>query len=273
MITVSLCMIVKNEEQTLERCLASVKDIIDEVIIVDTGSTDRTKELAAKWTSKVFDFPWNDDFATARNFSFAQATMDYILWLDADDILLQEDLEKFIHLKETLDPSVDTVSMDYACTFDDRGSLLLSVRRYRLLRREKNFKWYGVIHEDLDVSGIGYDSDIVVTHRQIHTRTDRNLRIYENLLASGMILGTRDMLHYATELYQFQEYEKAIEYYLKFIRVKDTPLEHKIYACVQLSYCYHHIGNQERELQFIFKSFEYDVPHPESCNRVGHYFL
>lgn len=273
MITISLCMIVKNEEQTLERCLTSVKDMIDEVIIVDTGSTDRTKELAAKWTAKVFDFPWSNDFAAARNYSFAQATMDYILWLDADDLLLPGDLEKLIHLKENLDPSVDAVSMDYACAFDDRGSLILSVRRYRLLRREKKFKWNGIVHEDLAVNGISYDSDIVVTHRQIHPQSDRNLRIYENLLASGKTLGTRDLLHYATELYQSRDYEKAIEYYLKFIRAKEASIEQKIQASIQLSYCYHHIGNQERELQYIFKSFEYDVPHPESCCQVGHFFL
>lgn len=70
MITVSLCMIVKNEEDILARCLDSLKGLMDEIIIVDTGSTDRTKEIAANYTDKIYDFSWCDDFAAARNFFF-----------------------------------------------------------------------------------------------------------------------------------------------------------------------------------------------------------
>ena len=70
MITISLCMIVKNEEDTLERCLSCVNGIADEIIVVDTGSSDRTKEIAARFTDLVFDYEWKDDFGAARNFSF-----------------------------------------------------------------------------------------------------------------------------------------------------------------------------------------------------------
>ena len=66
MITISLCMIVKNEEKILARCLDSIADLVDEIIIVDTGSTDRTREIAARYTDKIFDFPWRDDFAGAQ---------------------------------------------------------------------------------------------------------------------------------------------------------------------------------------------------------------
>ncbi|MER2072437.1 MAG: glycosyltransferase family 2 protein, partial [Psychrobacillus sp.] len=86
MITISLCMIVKNEEEVIGRCLASVKDIVDEINIVDTGSTDQTKEIVKQYTNRIFDFKWIDDFAAARNYSFEQATKEYILWLDADDV-------------------------------------------------------------------------------------------------------------------------------------------------------------------------------------------
>ena len=75
MITVSLCMIVKNEEDVLARCLQSAAGVADEIIVVDTGSTDRTKEIARREGAKVFDYPWADDFAAARNYSFDQATM------------------------------------------------------------------------------------------------------------------------------------------------------------------------------------------------------
>ena len=69
MITISLCMIVKNEERVLKRCLDSVRDLVDEIIIVDTGSTDATKRIAAGYTDKIYDFTWNDDFSAARNFA------------------------------------------------------------------------------------------------------------------------------------------------------------------------------------------------------------
>ena len=70
MITISLCMIVKNEEKILARCLDSVADLMDEIIIVDTGSADRTKDIAARYTKHIYDFQWVDDFSAARNYAF-----------------------------------------------------------------------------------------------------------------------------------------------------------------------------------------------------------
>src|SRR5262249_6546699 len=80
---VSLCMIVKNEEHNLPDCLGSVRDLVDEVVVVDTGSNDRTKEVAAGLGAKVFDFPWCDSFAAARNESLAHASGDWAFWMDA----------------------------------------------------------------------------------------------------------------------------------------------------------------------------------------------
>ena len=69
--TISLCMIVRNEEESLERCLESARNVADEIIIVDTGSTDGTIDIAKRYTQKVYEFPWIDDFAAARNFAFS----------------------------------------------------------------------------------------------------------------------------------------------------------------------------------------------------------
>ena len=74
---ISLCMIVRNEEAVLGRCLDSVADLVDEIILADTGSTDRTKAIAAEYAAKVYDFPWCDDFSAARNFAVSQAVGDY----------------------------------------------------------------------------------------------------------------------------------------------------------------------------------------------------
>jgi glycosyltransferase involved in cell wall biosynthesis len=276
MITISLCMIVKNEEDTLERCLQSVSDIVDEIVIVDTGSTDETKEVASKWTPNIFDFEWINDFAAARNFSFAKATMDYILWLDADDILLPEASQELSNLKQLMSPMVDAVSMKYHCDFDDYGNVALNVRRNRLVKRAKKYQWEGVVHEDLLIEGGNlYDSDIVITHRKNHNASDpdRNLMIYEHLLSTGKDFTLRDTLHYAMELHQHRLYQKATDLYLKFMDMENVTNKDRIYTCSKLADCYYHLGNREKERAFIFKSFEYDTPRPEFCCRLGYYFL
>lgn len=83
----SLCMIVKNEEAVLNRCLESMVSAMDEIIIVDTGSTDATKKIAAAYTDQIYDFPWTGNFAEARNYAASKATGDYIYTADADEYL------------------------------------------------------------------------------------------------------------------------------------------------------------------------------------------
>ena len=121
MATISLCMIVKNEEEVLGRCLDSAVSFADEIIIVDTGSTDRTKEIASEYTDQVYDFKWTDDFSAARNESFAHATMDYCMWLDADDIVTEEQQEKLIKLKDTISSDTAVVMMKYVMGFGSDG--------------------------------------------------------------------------------------------------------------------------------------------------------
>ena len=92
--TVSLCMIVKDEEENLARCLDSVRDFVDEIIIVDTGSTDRTIDIAERYGARVFYHPWEGSFSKARNYSLKYATCDWILILDADEELNNDDTSR-----------------------------------------------------------------------------------------------------------------------------------------------------------------------------------
>ncbi|MFB5764080.1 glycosyltransferase family 2 protein [Paenibacillus medicaginis] len=85
--SISLCMIVKNEEPYLAQCLSSARSIVDEIIVVDTGSTDRSAAIASDYGAKVIHQPWDDSFSNARNRGLAEATCEWVLWLDADEVL------------------------------------------------------------------------------------------------------------------------------------------------------------------------------------------
>ena len=92
--TISLCMIVKDEEKFLPTCLESVKGYVDEIIIVDTGSTDRTIEIARRYNAKIYCHAWENSFSKARNYSLKYATGDWILILDADEEIERKDAYK-----------------------------------------------------------------------------------------------------------------------------------------------------------------------------------
>ncbi len=273
-ITISLCMILKNEEETIARCLDTVKDAVDEIIIVDTGSTDRTKDIVRQYSAKIYDFEWIDDFAAARNFAFSHATMDYLMWLDADDVLLEEDLQKLLKLKSAFDPSIDSVTMNYHLAFDESGKPMMKLRRNRLVRRVRNFRWHGAVHEYLEVHGIIYNSNVDITHlKQRQDTYDRNLMIYEKRLAKGELFSPRDLYYYAKELHEHGFYVKAIEFYMKFLDTNQGWVEDVISACGKIADCYNTLGDKEKEIEFALKSFEYDTPRAEFCCRLGYHFL
>lgn len=272
-ITVSLCMIVKNEEDTIGRCLESVKDVIDEIIIVDTGSFDNTKSVIKRYTDNIYDFKWIDDFSAARNFAFSKATKDYIFWLDADDILLSEDAEKFKSLKKDLNPSIDSVTMKYNIGFDEYGNITTSYRRNRLVKKEKNFKWIGFVHEYLEVYGNIINSEIGITHRKIKYSSNRNLEIFQNKLKEGVEFTPRDILYYGNELYDHGIFEEALKYYNDFLDSKRGWYEDNIHVCGRICDYYQSISNGEKSRRYAFKSFEYDAPRAEACCRLGFSFL
>ena len=273
MVTISLCMIVKNEEAVIGRCLASIKDLVDEINIVDTGSTDRTRQIVQQFSVRLFDFEWIHHFAAARNFSFQQATKDYILWLDADDVLLPEDQKKLKALKASLQPDIDAVSMNYNLSTDEEGNVTSFIRRNRLVRREKQFQWIGAVHEYLAVSGKILESDIAISHRPLSHDVDRNLNIYTQLIESGETLSPRDLYYYANELKDHSRYEEANVYYEQFLSCHLGWFEDCIQACFKMADCYDALQKNEQKMNAILKSFYYDIPRPEACCRLGFHFM
>lgn len=201
-VTISLCMIVKNEEQILARCLDSVADLMDEIIIVDTGSTDKTKEIAARYTDFVYDFVWTGDFSAARNFAFSKAGMDYIYSADADEVLDAKNHEKYRILKETLLPEIEIVQMKYGNQLQF-GTVYNFDEEYRpkLFKRLRQFVWQEPIHETVRLQPLVYDSDIVITHMPVCSHAGRDLENFRRQVAGGIRLSARLHEMYARELF------------------------------------------------------------------------
>jgi glycosyltransferase involved in cell wall biosynthesis/Flp pilus assembly protein TadD/predicted O-methyltransferase YrrM len=149
--TVSLTLIVKNEEQNLAACLACVIDLVDEVIIVDTGSTDRTKEIAVSFGPKVklFDFPWVKDFSAARNHALEKASAHYILWMDADDRLDEPNRQALRQLIASLRDENAAYTLKCFCPPDAHGKGRTMVDHVRLFRNRHDIRWKYRVHEQI----------------------------------------------------------------------------------------------------------------------------
>jgi glycosyltransferase involved in cell wall biosynthesis len=167
--SVSLCMIVKNEEQNLPDCLHGLADLFNEIVIADTGSTDRTREIAVGLGAKVVDFPWVDSFAAARNASLEAATGDWVMWLDADDRLDDANRTKLKELLGRLGTENAAYAMKCECVADRPEAGATVVDHVRLFRNDPRIRWRYRVHEQIlpGVRAIGGEvrwSDVVVHH-------------------------------------------------------------------------------------------------------------
>ncbi len=267
MATVSLCMIVKNEEEVLKRCLESVKGIADEIIIADTGSTDSTREIALSEGADLYCFPWNDSFADARNFAFSKAECDYQLWLDADDVISDESREKLIELKKTL--TADVVMLPYHTSFDEEGKPALTFWRERLLKRSEGFKWVGAVHECITPRGTVIRVNAPISHCKVKKGDSlRNLCIYQKLRAEGQELTTRDLCYYARELESHHAWKAAVTAFTEFLSRDDPWSADCIEACLSMAHCYRMLGDTESEKKAVLRGFCYGTA-PELCVAMG----
>jgi len=145
--TISLCLIVKNEGQCLARCLESFKAVVNEICILDTGSTDKTVEIAKSFGAKIEFFEWNDDFSEARNRNLEMATMAWIMVADADEYLRQKDIPT---LKQALKLRQYDGFLIKTLNFNQEGSKQYIVNlNQRIFKNNKNFYYQGRIHEQV----------------------------------------------------------------------------------------------------------------------------
>ncbi|MEK3901846.1 glycosyltransferase family 2 protein [Paenibacillus sp. FSL R7-0179] len=276
----SLCMIVKDEEAVLGRCLDSVRDLMDEIIIVDTGSADRTLTVAGWYTEKVFTYSWDEDFAAARNYSFAQATMPYVFWMDADELLAAREAEKLARLKQQLAHEQNGVEVIWMGTRlfsrpSQAASALVPVPSERRPRIVRNgcFHWQGRVHEKLEVgTSAAMNTDICIDHRPSAVHTERNLQIMKRWIAEeGEATGTL-LFHYANECFDARDYRAAAASYEKLLQDPSNSKDERITACLRLSECYRELGMAELRLNSLFRSFGFGLPQADACCSVAGFF-
>ena len=147
MIPISVCIIGKNEEKNIERCLAPLTPYGFEIIYVDTGSTDRTKELAAKYTNKIYDFEWVNDFSAARNFSLKKASHNYVLVVDCDEFLTEIDLEGIEQAVNEHPRGIGMVLRINHC--ESNGKMTVSPDRVERLFHKRYYHYNYTIHEQV----------------------------------------------------------------------------------------------------------------------------
>lgn len=251
---ISCCVIVRNGESTIGRCLESVRSHVDEIVVVDTGSTDKTLEIVGKYADKVETYlgprdDWNtlphiDDFAAARNRSFALATGDWVLWIDADDTLKGGEL-----LRELVaDDSADVWFLHYTYASDDQGHVFCELYRERLLRRSVITGWQGEIHETLSFapqSRVKTDMRVDVVHKPQGERTslDRNLTILQRVLdREGEKVSPR-ILYYLGREYRSRDPRKALEFLERVVPRLDSWPEERYQAAHMAADMYRTVGD------------------------------
>ena len=275
MATISLCMIVKNESAVLARCLDSIADLMDEIIIVDTGSTDDTKEIAAQYTSRIYDFKWTSDFSAARNFSFSKATMEYIYTADADEILDDANRERFLRLKGALLPEIEIVQMKYVTqgTFD---TVLNAKKEYRpkLFRRLRTFTWIDPIHETVRLTPVTFDSDVEILHCPQSLHSKRDFSIFIKAFEHDGQFSPKIRTMYAKELLKTgdkKDFTDAKPIFQLILDNDPSDDARKEAACV-LARIYRMEDNKNEFFKLTMKDM-LTTPCAEICYELGTYFV
>jgi len=270
--TISLAIIVKNAEATFDRCLSTFKEISDEIIVVDTGSTDRTLEIARKYTDKIYYFPWIDDFSAARNFSFEKCTKDFINWCDSDDYILPEDIQKVKSL-DFSDKEIIVCNYEYAHDEYDRS--ICTVPRERFTRRDLftsgKVRWEGEIHEFLTLGGNLHVSDVSTHHNKQHGTSERNLKILEKVVKKKD--SSRNVYYLGKELFEFGRYDESIKYLDMFVARTDGFWEDVYHAHYKLAVIYFEKKDEHKFKYHIFESLKIEDRWAEPFFLLGLFYM
>ncbi len=266
---ISLSMIVKNEEKNLGDCLESVKGIVDEIVMVDTGSTDNTKEIAKQYGAKVFDFAWINDFSAARNYSLSKCSGNLILYLDADEKLSEKSISSLKKLQNGNSKEAYNCKIINIDEVGNRPSVMTYVR---LFPKVNGIEFTGKVHEQIEKSLLDsnvkiVDSDIEIIHTGYSKGKDElKAKAYRNLDILKDEYAKTNSSYYAFHIgqsYNILEDTKEAEAFFK-TGIKDSSLkpEYKSTSLRVLSVYEIEKNNLELALKYVNDSIKYDKDQP-----------
>ena len=276
MVTISLCMIVKNEEACLGTCLKSLQGIVDEMIVVDTGSTDRTKEIAREYGASVYDFEWTGDFSEARNYSFSLAKCDYIYQADADEEIDEENRQRFLKLKEDIhELNIDIVQM-YYCNQLAYNTVYNFDRELRpkLFKRVRHFKWVDPIHEQVSLDPVICNSDVEIIHKPRENHAPRDLASFRKAISEGRPISNRLLDMYARELFiagTDEDFILAKDFFAAAVKDNNRGLDQVKQSCCVLSHAAVLEDDPAALLRYTLKDAITEMS-SEMCYELGDYY-
>lgn len=220
---ISACVIVKNEERNIGKWLSSMESLADEMIVVDTGSTDETKKLASQAGAMVFDYPWQNDFAAAKNYAIDKAKGDWIVFLDADEYFAPKTAAQLRDFLGRLDVHQDVVAV--LCRLvnideDNNNRFMTSFMQLRIFRNLKKLRYTGAIHETLTIpkrKKVELAQELTVYHTGYSTsivkkKLQRNLEMLQAKFAQNEGRKTAQEERYLMDIwYGLGEHDKAVE--------------------------------------------------------------
>jgi glycosyltransferase involved in cell wall biosynthesis len=274
---ISLCMIVKNEEKVLSRCLESVFEIVDEIIIIDTGSSDSTKEVASQYTKHVYDYTWTGSFSKARNFAHNFATGEWILALDADEYVDRENLkDAILNIKETtkLNPEIDAFSVKIFNFTGIYGENIFQHHHSRIYKNDGNIEYYRDIHEQLQKTNGEVLQEIFSTLHVYHSgylnstvkSKEKNKRNTELLKAEMKKSGNSgfDYFNLGNEYQSMGKIEEALDAYKKaFVKKPDIRYSWVPYTIIQIVNCLIKLTRYDEALKVITDAEQMYTKSPE----------
>lgn len=257
--TLSLCIIVKNGEKYIEQCIESVFQAVSEVIIVDTGSTDNTLACIQRFHPQIFHYEWDDNFADARNFSLQQATCDFILVLDADEVLYPEDLPKLIALLETT--TADGISILFHNFTDEKSEEIFNTHIGLRLFKNGCFHYEGAIHEQLTFNQTEKKPFLEIYELRLKhygylksnaglKKHNRNIPILQTMLDKN----PNDAFHLfnmGNEYMSLEDYTKALDYFEKADQHKDISMAYSPHLIYRRATCLHNMKRNEESLTVL----------------------
>lgn len=263
MTSISTCLIVKDEAFCIEKCIRSIQSFSDEIIIYDTGSNDGTQDICRSLDKvTLIQGEWRNDFAWARNESFKYAKCDYIMWVDADDVVDEETQKWLCGFKEDGLSKYTQVNLQYIVDMNSDGSYSLYIRRERLFKRSCKPIWHGRIHEYLEATIVGEDFKCIeipldiarITHFRHDADPMRNLLIYKDMEEKGEINSGREWFYYALECMRHGDWETAIENFKIATQRKDLWCIDRLNAYMNMASLYAMKDMKIEYVESVFKA-------------------